>query len=54
VSLDLGNNPIGDPGFGEYLSPSNLPNLRHLNYPGLGLSSTMKRNLGMRFHRGRM
>jgi uncharacterized protein (TIGR02996 family) len=53
VSLDLGNNPIGDPGFGEYLSPSNLPNLRHLNHPALGLSSEMKRNLGMRFHRGR-
>jgi uncharacterized protein (TIGR02996 family) len=53
VRLDLGNNPIGDSGFREFLPPSNLPNLRHLNYPALGLSSTMRRDLDIRFHRAR-
>jgi uncharacterized protein (TIGR02996 family) len=50
MSLDLGNNPIGDPGFREFLS--HLPSLRHLNYHALGLSSRMRRDLGMRFHHG--
>jgi len=52
VSLDLGNNPINDAGFREFLSPSRLPNLRHLIDPA-GLSSTMRRALGIRFHHGR-
>jgi uncharacterized protein (TIGR02996 family) len=53
VSLDLNNNPIGDPGFREFRSVSNLPNLRHLTYPPLGLSQRMRRDLDIRFHRGR-
>lgn len=54
VSLDLvGNNAIGDAGFREFLPPSNLPNLRHLNYPVTNISSTMRRDLDMRFLRGR-
>jgi uncharacterized protein (TIGR02996 family) len=54
VSLDLGgNNPIGDPGFREFLEVSHLPSLRQLTYPANQLSSTMRRDLDMRFHRGR-
>jgi uncharacterized protein (TIGR02996 family) len=53
VRLDLGSNPIGDPGFREFLSSSNLPNLRHLNYTVLRISSEMRRDLDMRFHRSR-
>lgn len=54
TSLDLGNNPITDGGFRPYLDRQNLPVLRWLGSPAIGLSIWMRGALDERFRRGRV
>lgn len=54
AALDLGNNPITDAGFRPYLDRQNLPQLRWLGSPAIGISLVMRGKLDERFHRTRV
>jgi uncharacterized protein (TIGR02996 family) len=49
VALDLSNNAISDPGFQEFLKPSHLRSLQQLIKPAMGISTSMRRHLDVRF-----